>query len=76
MDASIRRLEDDMKKNKEKLITAASNFIGNIKTNRTTLIGNRNEKKTTVWLFQATNWRNFTREDLNMAMKGESQDEN
>ena len=27
------------------------------------------ERKTTVWLFQATNKRNFTRENLDMAKK-------
>ena len=29
-------------------------------------------RKTTVWIFQATNKRNFTREDLDMAKKGKS----
>ena len=27
------------------------------------------ERKTTVWIFQATNWRNLMREDLDMAKK-------
>ena len=27
-------------------------------------------RKTTVWIFQVTNWQNLTREDLDMAEKG------
>ena len=37
------------------------------KNNQKTKIG----RKTTVWTFQATNNGNLTREDLDMAMKGE-----
>ena len=36
VDASIRGLEDYIKNSKERLITAASNSSGNIRTNRTT----------------------------------------
>ena len=37
LDASIQGLEDYIKKNKEKLITAASNSSDNIRTNRTVI---------------------------------------
>ena len=42
IDASIRRLEDNIKKSKEKLITATRNSSGNIKLNRTRI--NRGQK--------------------------------
>ena len=37
VDASMRALEDDIKKSKEKLITANSNSIDNIRINRITI---------------------------------------
>ena len=37
VNASIRQLEDYILKSKERLITAANNKTGNIKTNRTTI---------------------------------------
>ena len=37
VDTSIRRLEDNIKKNKERLLTATRNHTNNIRTNRTTI---------------------------------------
>ena len=33
-------------------------------------------RKTTVWIFQETNWWDYTQEDQDMAMKGKSQEIN
>ena len=33
-------------------------------------------RNTTVWIFQAKNMRNFTREDLEIAKKGKTYDRN
>ena len=50
--ASTQRLEDYIKKSKERFISAANNCIENMsKDRKTTEI----EIKTTVWIFQATN---------------------
>ena len=65
------RLEDNTKKSKERLIIANrkkkhkqqkdhQNY-----NNKKTKMGT----KTTVWIFQATNKQNFTREDMDMAKK-------
>ena len=63
--------EDYIKKSKERLTTVASNSSDNIRTNRTTTKTKKHMgRKTTVWIFQATNSRNFTWEDLDMAMIG------
>ena len=53
MDASIQGLENYIKKNKERLITASSNSICNIRTDRKASKTRKAEKgrKTTVWMF-------------------------
>ena len=33
-------------------------------------LDNKMERKTTIWIFQATNKQNLTREDLDIAKKG------
>ena len=53
---SIRGLREFIKKRKEELITVASNSTENINRKRTSSkLGNKNVKKTPVWIFQATN---------------------
>ena len=66
IDASIQRFDDYIEKNKEKLISAISNSYSNIRTNRKTTKTRKQkwEEKTTVWIFQATNWWNCLRKDL------------
>ena len=59
------------KNSKNGLITAANNIIDNIRTNRIIITKKQMERKTIVWIFQATNWRNLTREDVYIARKGE-----
>ena len=52
--ASIRKIEDYIKKSKERLITAASNSTDNIMTNRTTAKTKKEiRKKKSYWIFQA-----------------------
>ena len=63
VDASIRRLEDYIK-SKERLIKELSDQQNN--NDLETKMG----RKTNVWIFQTTNKRNLTREDLDMAKKG------
>ena len=40
VDASVQGLEDDIKKSKERVITAANNNIGNISTEKQRKLGN------------------------------------
>ena len=68
VDASIKGQKDTLKKNKEKLIKAVSNKIRKIRPERK----NKNEeiemgRKSNVGRFQATNKRNCSRENLEMA---------
>ena len=70
VDKSIWRLENDVKKNIERQITATRNDKKQHKNqqnnnNKKTKIG----RKTTVWVFQEINKRNLTRENLDMAKK-------
>ena len=63
-DSSIQRLEDDIYKCEGRLIIAIRNntddtIINRIEITRKQKIG----RKTTVWILQATNKRNFTREN-------------
>ena len=71
VDALIRRIEDYIKKSKETVITVTRNNTGKI------MINNDEERemgrKTTVWVFQVINWRNLTRENLDMTKKGKWQ---
>ena len=60
IDTSIRRLEDYIKKIKERLITAIK---------RTAVTKRKMGRKTFALIFQATNKRNLTREDLDIAKK-------
>ena len=66
------------KKSKERLITATRNNLVNFMINRTTITRKitrqitrktKMERKTTVWIYQATNKRNLTQEDLDMVHK-------
>ena len=71
VDASIKGLEDYMKKNKKKRLTAATNQHKdkqNNKKNEEIEIG----RKTTIRIFQTTNCRNLTRENLDIAKKRET----
>ena len=66
-----RHQNDYIKKSKERLITAASKSNSNIRTNRKTKRRKEKwEKKTTVWIFQMTNWRYCTRKVMYMDTKG------
>ena len=82
IDISMQGLGDNIKQSKERLITTASNTIDNIDTNRKTTKNYKAEigRKTTVWILQATNCVNCTREDLTMAKlwlkKGNREGEN
>ena len=69
VDISIRRLKDYIKKNKKKrLIAMTRNNMNNISINRTKISRKQKwEEKVNVWIFQATNERNFTRDDLFIA---------
>ena len=67
VDAPIQGVEDYIKKSKERLIKAADNRIGNINCQESNK--NRNRKKNFCRIFQATNWRDCTYEDMEMATK-------
>ena len=56
-DVSIKGLEGSIKKNKERLSTAASNSIGNGRPDRTITKSEETEigRKTNAWIFEATN---------------------
>ena len=73
---SIRWLEDYIKKNKERLIKTTRNNTNNTNntSNNRTIIHRKQkwEVKSIVWMFPATNKRNLTREDLDMAENGET----
>ena len=70
LDASIHRLEDNIKKGKGRWITATRNNTDNTRIKRTTITRKQKMgRKTTVWPFQAINKRNLTRENLDVAMK-------
>ena len=70
VDLSIRELEDNIKKSKERLIMATRNSTDDIKINRTTIVWKKElGRKTTVWIFQSTNWRILIREYRYMAKK-------
>ena len=70
VDILRRRLEENIKNKKKLLIIATKNN----KTTQlsTTTIKYIGEKKGIVWIFQAWNKRDLTREDLDMAKKGKS----
>ena len=78
VDASIQGLEEYIKKSKERLITAANCRSSNVSTdffkNSKNLEGELG--KTTVWIFQATNWLDCLRDDVDMTTKGKSQESN
>ena len=62
-EVSIQGLEHYIKKNKEGLITVANNITDNIGTNNNNNEETKMERKTTVWVFQATNYQNLTGKD-------------
>ena len=69
--------EDYIKKGKERLIAAANKGICKTITDRkTTKTRKQKWKKTTVWIFQATNKRDCTIEDLDMAPQRKSKARN
>ena len=69
VDTSIRQLIEYIKKSQERLITTTWNCTGQII--RTTMISKQKWKEKQLYgFFQTTNWRNLTREDLDMAKKG------
>ena len=70
----VSRKEERLLKNKQRII-----YYSDQKQNRQhkdQLNSNNQEReigrKTTVWILQVTSWGNFTREDLDMANKGET----
>ena len=66
VDTSISRFEDYIKKKKERLITVIENNTNQQNNNN---LKAKMGRKTTVWIFQAENKQNFTRENLDMAKK-------
>ena len=66
----------------DKTIIQLANYIKTSKTRTTQrstkqqYLGNRNGKKAIVWIFQVTNKRNLTREDLDVAKKGKPSERN
>ena len=74
IDTSMQGLENNIKKSRERLITAASNSSSNI-TNRST--GNRGGKKSNwIDIFQVKNWWDWSWENLDMPKKGKPQNRN
>ena len=69
VNAPIQGLKDKIKKS-SKNIAAASNSIDY--QNSKTEMG----RKTTVWILQVTNSRDYARKDLNMLKKGKPQERN
>ena len=63
--------KDNIKNCQERLITVASQSTGKQREKQQKL-GNRNLKISTVWIFQATNGRDCSQEDLDMATKRKS----
>ena len=68
MSAEVCQYKDSRNTQKEqkRLITAASDSNGNIRSNRKTTM----ERKTTAAIIQAMNWEDCTHENLDMAKKG------
>ena len=62
IDSSILGLEKYIKMSRERLIIADSNSNSDTRTKRKTTKTRKQkwEKKTTAWIFQATNWQNCT----------------
>ena len=60
------------------MITAASNNSDNIRTNSKTTKSKKTRigRKRTLWILQATNWRDCTQEDMFMAKKKKPQERN
>ena len=73
VDALIQRSKKCIKKNKERLNTAASHSNPNIRTNRKKKKGQQNEIKTSEWILKVTNRRDCTHKDIEMAKKGKHQ---
>ena len=78
VESLIQGLEDYIKKRKVRLLTAANNSIGNIRTNRKkkqlTNLETEMGSKTTVWRFKVTNRRNLTWDYLAMVTKKKPQE--
>ena len=70
----MHQYKDCIKKSKERRITAASNSIGNVSQKKKQNLKPEMGRKTTVKIFQVTNKWNCTQENLDMAMKGKSQE--
>ena len=62
------------KKSKERLNIVVSNINGNIKSNRKQKLENKNGKKTTEWILQATNRQDCTQKNVDMAKKEKPQE--
>ena len=78
---SMGELEDYNKKCKERQIPATSNRSDNINTDWKTTKTRKHKyekktKKTTVWIFHATNWRDCIQEDVKMVTKETPQERN
>ena len=73
VDASIQRLADNIQKRGGRLITATRHNTDNTTTNRTTINSKKKKKKmgrkTTLWMFLATNKQHLTRENMDVAKK-------
>ena len=74
INASIQWIEDYIQKCEERLITATRNDTEH-KDKQNNNNNNNNQKtkmerKTTLWMFQATNNRHLTRENVDVAKKG------
>ena len=71
-DASIQRIEDYIEKCRERLITANRNNAESMRINRTKITKKKTNigRKTTIWVFQATNKIHLTRENVDVAKKG------
>ena len=69
VDVSIQRLEDYIKMSKERLIRAARNGIGNIRTNRK---ATKTKKEKQLYV-SSDKLGDFSQEDLAMAKKGKCQ---
>ena len=64
IDALIQRWEDFIPKSRRRLITTTRNDRDNTSINETKM-----ERKTTVWILQATSKRNLSRKNLDIAKK-------
>ena len=77
VDSRIRRLAEYTERVKKKkivrLIVGVNNSNINLsKTTKTKKKKKKMARKTTVWILQATNWRDCAREDLDIVKKGKS----